>query len=76
MEVEVTVVDFKGICNIHCINCTCQSLKVLTLRYVPSRALQTVFRLRFYKIGLILREYETLNFIGLYTTLLLDLHLF
>lgn len=76
MEVEVTVVDFKGICNIHCINYTCQSLKVLTVRYVPSRALQTVFRLRFYKIGLILREYETLNFIGLYTTLLLDLHLF
>ena len=76
MEVEVTVVDFKGICNIHCINSTCQSLNVLTVRYVPSRALQTVFRLRFYKIGLILREYETLNFIGLYTTLLLDLHLF
>lgn len=76
MKVEVTVVDFKGICNIHCINCACQSLKVLTVRYVPSRALQTVFRLRFYKIGLILREYETLNFIGLYTTLLLDLHLF
>ena len=25
MEVEVTVVDFKGICNMHCINCTCQS---------------------------------------------------
>lgn len=39
MEVEVTVVDFKGICNIHCINCACQSLKVLTVSYVPSRAL-------------------------------------
>ena len=40
MEVEVTVVDFKGICNMHCINnCTCQSLKVLTVSYVPSRAL-------------------------------------
>ena len=39
MEVEVTVVDFKGICNIHCINCTFQSLKVLTVSYVPSRAL-------------------------------------
>lgn len=76
MEVEVTVVDFKGICNMHCINCTCQSLKVLTVRYVPSRAFQTVFRLRFYKIGLILREYEKLNVIGLCTTLLLDLHLF
>ena len=76
MEVEVTVVDFRGICNIHCINCTCQSLKVLTVSYVPSRALYTVLRLRFYKIGLILREYEKLNFIGLCTTFLLDLHLF